>query len=572
MKNIIRINIVIILATIFSCTDPYENSTYQVYNVNPVSTYLNNHPENFSEWVKILKYADLYNAINQATELFTVLAPDNDAVQAFYKTKEVGSIEELGYEYARQLAQYHVMNDTINRDMFLKGGKLPVNNLFDEALSVNVEGNIGGDFGANAVYVNGEAHVTELATKVSNGYIYVLSSVLRPLVESCTELLDAVEGYDTFCQALDLTSWADSLTIISDMVQQADGRKIEQRRFYTVLSVSDAVFRQSGISSVEELAQSLGAGNDYKDKDNALFRYVGYHILNGKFTTDSIMAFEEGGSYKLMTPLTRNTALKISKESDGKVYMNYDDPTSRTQLKGKELSIEARNGYIHQIDGKMPITTDLKSFPFIWDFCDNSEIASYVNANGTGGQKYRTTDESEHQTDISSLAYFNYKEGYRSSVADFLPVIYHTSWNKWIYGWSDALYNDQLILNMGYLGSIEIETPMILPGTYRLTLQFGYATSQQFMVEASNGSTGGSSEFSFDNNVNNTQTLAPYLQVTPNANGGYDLDLYKAVFPNTITFTEPSTHKLRILMTDPAAQTNSRFRMQLDYLYFEPVN
>ena len=104
MKNIIRINIVIILATIFSCTDPYENSTYQVYNVNPVSTYLNNHPENFSEWVKILKYADLYNAINQATELFTVLAPDNDAVRAFYKTKEVGSIEELGYEYARQLA------------------------------------------------------------------------------------------------------------------------------------------------------------------------------------------------------------------------------------------------------------------------------------------------------------------------------------------------------------------------------------------------------------------------------------------------------------------------------------
>ena len=284
------------------------------------------------------------------------------------------------------------------------------------------------------------------------------------------------------------------------------------------------------------------------------------------------MAFEEGGSYKLMTPLAKNTALKISKESDGKVYMNYDDPASRTQLKGKEYSIEARNGYIHQVDGKMPITTDLKSFPFIWDLCDNSEIASYVNANGTDGQKYRTTDVDEHQTNISSLSYFNYKEGYRSSVADFSPVIYHTCWNKWAYGWSDALYNDQLILNMGYLGSIEMETPMILPGTYRLTLQFGYATSQQFMVEASSGSNGGTSEFSFDSNVSNTQTLAPYLQVTPNVNGGYDLDLYKAIFPNTVTFTEASTHKLRILITDPAAQTNSRFRMQLDYLYFEPVN
>lgn len=570
MKNILKINLLAILIAVFSCTDPYEDSTYQVYNVNPASTYLNNQPERFSEWVKILKYADLYNAINQATELFTVLAPDNEAVHSFYEEKNVSSVEELGYEYARQLAQFHVMNDTINRDMFLAGGRLPVNNLFDEALSVNVGENESGDFGANAVYVNGKAHVTELATKVSNGYIYVLSSVLRPLVESCTELMP--EGNEVFRQALEFTSWADSLGIISEMVEQADGRRVEQRRFYTVLSVSDAVFQQAGISSVEELVQSLGAGSDYKEKNNALFRYVGYHILNGKFTTDSIMKFEEGGDYKLMTPMIKNTALKISREVDGKVYMNYDDPDSRTQLKDKEYSVEARNGYIHQIDGKMPVAIRLTPFPFIWDLCDNPEIAAYVNANGTDGQKYRTKDISEHQTDVSGLSYFNYKEGYRSSVADFLPVIYHTSWNKWEYGWSDALYNDQLLLNMGYLGSIEMETPMILPGTYKITLQFGYATSQLFMVEATNGSNGGSSEFGFDGEGRNTQTIAPYLQVTPNANGGYDLDLYKAVFPNTVTFTEASTHRLRILMTDPAAQTNSRFRMQLDYLYFEPVN
>ena len=113
---------------------------------------------------------------------------------------------------------------------------------------------------------------------------------------------------------------------------------------------------------------------------------------------------------------------------------------------------------------------------------------------------------------------------------------------------------------------------MISPGTYKLSLQFAYATTQQFMVDASNGSNGGSCEFSFDGNAANTQTLAPYLQVTPNESGAYVLGLYKASFANTVTFTEASTHKLRILMTDPAAQTNSRFRVQLDYLYFEPVN
>lgn len=97
----------------YSCDDPYKDTVYQVYDVQPAGSYLQNRSNDFSEWIKILKYGDLFNAINRADDAFTVLAPTNDAVQRFYEKKNISSIEELGREYARTLAKYHIINDSM---------------------------------------------------------------------------------------------------------------------------------------------------------------------------------------------------------------------------------------------------------------------------------------------------------------------------------------------------------------------------------------------------------------------------------------------------------------------------
>ena len=116
-----KINIIFSLFIImaYSCSDPYENTTYQVYDVNPVSSYLETRSDDFSEWIKVLKYADLFNAVNQATESFTVFVPDNQAVKEFYTKKGVASIEELGLDYAKGLARYHIIADSIGLDKFI---------------------------------------------------------------------------------------------------------------------------------------------------------------------------------------------------------------------------------------------------------------------------------------------------------------------------------------------------------------------------------------------------------------------------------------------------------------------
>ena len=52
--------------------------------MNPVSSYLETRSDEFSEWITVLKYADLFNAVNRASSYFTVLVPTNEAVRSFY--------------------------------------------------------------------------------------------------------------------------------------------------------------------------------------------------------------------------------------------------------------------------------------------------------------------------------------------------------------------------------------------------------------------------------------------------------------------------------------------------------
>lgn len=71
-----------------ACNDPYDGDTYVVFDMQPAGTYLSNRSDDFSEWIHIMKYADLYNAVNQATQSFTLFVPNNAAVKEFYNRKE----------------------------------------------------------------------------------------------------------------------------------------------------------------------------------------------------------------------------------------------------------------------------------------------------------------------------------------------------------------------------------------------------------------------------------------------------------------------------------------------------
>lgn len=561
MKNRLMLYLLMGFAVLIcSCDDPYENSTYQVYDMNPVSAYLETRTDDFSEWIHVLKYADLFNAVNQATESFTVFVPDNEAVRAFYQQKGVASIEELGQEYARNLAQFHIIKDSLSLEKLIVGGKLEKKTLSEDQLTVTFNEE-SGQGGFNSVYLNKEARISELAIRVSNGFVYVLESVLNPLVEPVYARIVENEEYSIFQEAVDLTSWKDSLSIIYDEIQYATGKTSRQKRDYTVLAVTNEAFRKDGINNVNDLIGKLNAGTDYTDSRNELFRYVAYHLIKGNYSIADLQTFTGTGTKK-MWPTLSKAVLEISMEQDGRFYLNYNGDEVKAQFVETHSDVLAKNGILHRIDAYLPLWESNIPVELVFDFCDIPDVASYIKSNASSGQQYQTEDPAEeHRTAIMGLPCFEVEiTSPATPTSAFNYVDYFTvkSGNDW----TKAMYKDMLILNLGYMGSISMETPVLIAGKYKVSLQFGYATSLNFTRERN----GGRLQFSFDGGAKREE-VAPTLTVAESKLGMYQCTVF-----DELEFETTGSHQLKIVVLDPDANTNSKFRVYLDYLHFEPIN
>jgi uncharacterized surface protein with fasciclin (FAS1) repeats len=556
--------VLITLLAFGSCNDPYADSTYQIYDVNPVSSYLETRTDVFSEWIAVLKYADLFNAVNQATQSFTVFVPDNEAVLAFYKKKGVNSIQELGKDYAYNLACYHIIGDSISLDEFIAGGKLPDRTLSDDYLTVTFDENASDGGGFNSIYINKEARVTETAIRVSNGYVYVLNATLSPLVETLYERISEAGEYGIFKEALDLTTWGDSLKIIYDIIKEPNGATLQRKRDYTLFVVPDEAFRKAGISSFAELVSTLGAGNDYTNVENELFRYVAYHIIKGNYSLFDLYSFESDKKKRLWSTMA-DAVMEISQEDDNNFYINYTGGDVMARLIDDASDVQAKNGILHQLDGYLPVWQSEIPVTVFFDFCNYPEVASYIKSNGTEGQTYQAeTPSTEYRTDISKLPCYNVEIGPTgpASLESYNHVDYFTV--KASSNWTKCLNKDQLILNIGYMGSISMQTPVLIKGKYKVTLYFCYATSMDFIRTQTSGSNGGQMQFSFDDE--NKIMTAPNTTVPANT-----LDLYDTVIYDELEFDKTTTHTLKITIMDPAASSQAKFRIQLDYLLFEPI-
>lgn len=570
MKKILTLLCTLALfLSFYSCSDPYEGTTFQAYDVNPASTYMSSR-EDLSEWVHVLKYSNLYNAINQAAASYTVFAPTNEAMQRFYQKKGVSSIEDLGVDYARTLVKYHVVADSLDYETFIVGGELPDKTVSGDQLTVifGKDGESGS--GLNAVYLNGTARVNEMAIRVSNGFVYTLDDALTPIVESIYGRLtdaDYKANYTIFNEALAATHWSDSLNVIKDSTISGSGVITERSRSYTLLAVTDAVFAKAGITSLDGLKQKLNVSDqNYTDTLNALNRYVAYHILKGSYSTEKLSMAESDtiGTSEIQSTLAKGTVIKLSKEADGVTYLNYADAANRATFQ-TDGTIMAKNGQIHNVTSWLPIYEPAPSI-FYFDFCNYPEVGSYIAAKGTEGQIYQTANETnEYRTAISNLSsVYDVELASPASTSSYNYLDYFTvKANK--SNWIKCLYKDQLIINVGYMGSVAMKTPTIIKGKYKVTLGFCYATSMNFMRTATGGSNGGKMKFTFDG-TNETE-CSPYTTVQTNALDCYTYQLY-----DTIEFNETTDHKLKIVVMDPSASTNSSFRIQLDYLLFEPID
>lgn len=591
MKKLITICMLIWAVAFQSCDDPFKNTTFTVYDVEPISSYLSTRPDDFSEWIKVLKYADMYNAINQAGEKFTAFVPTNEAVKAFYETKKVSSIEALGKEYARMLVQYHVVNDSIDMDEFTKGGTLADKTLSGDQLEVTfADDDASGEGGFNSLYINNEAHVKELAIHTSNGYVYVLDGVCRPLVESIYETMYENDKNNILSKAMELTGWKDTLNIFADTITLASGVKQITRRYYTILAVPDEVYKNAGISSAEDLASKLGAGSDYTNKENALNRYVAYHILNGRYKMDDLQKpdIDTVSTSKLWTTMAENTLIKVSLEADGKHYLNYDGGSDKASFIEKGSNYQTRNGYIQQLDGVLPICNTLKPIKMYWEPTSYAELGNYIATNGVQYQVFQQGNakeviDKELITPLidAKLSCYQFTPGLQGlPKGSYGNLGYRTTRLGSGYDQLNQLplrrflHEDCLDVSLGYQGTLTMNTPPIIPGKYKVTLRYFYANSMNAFRSYSGGSNGGMTGFEFTDMPGlEKSTVLLYSSIPDNPDSpGKEMSLYDVVLYDEVDFTTSKEHQFKMTIEDTAADINKNFRIHLDYILFEPIN
>ena len=558
----------ILCITCYSCDDPYKDTVFKVYDVQPAATYLQNRPDDFSEWVKVLKYGDLFNAVNRAEDAFTVLAPTNDAVLRFYEKKGVTSIEDLGYEYARTLVTYHVINDSIDREDFVKSGELPGRTLSGDALKVSF-GNEGGD---KSVYINKEAHVSELAIRTANGRIYVLDDVLSPAVETIYARLSDKGNYKIFCEALEKTAWSDSLSVVNSVLEGPLGMRVELRKYFTVFAVSDAVFAQEGITSFSALAAKVGAlTDDYELPNNELNRFIAYHIMDGEHTLESLRTYR-----KMLNTRATNDLILISENG-------LNNGVKFIEEQADEI---VKNGYIQPIDGYLPVKTDFEPIPVIFDFCDYPEVSSYIAAKGKG-QLYQQVSRDDDDTYTALTKFIGRQEivpqvsSYKIEMgpsgtlaSDWSYLSYCTKGANTSGNWTKLMNNDALVVNIGYNGTLDLTIPPILAGKYRITLYYAYDPSMKFIGERGEGSQAGLTNFRLDSKrLAGGDNKRIYDGKTGDVQDCFNTPLTSNLSgeETAFEFTTTASHTLNVVVVDPAASSHNKFRMYFDYILFEPV-
>ena len=537
-------------------TDPFKDQTYTTTLMSPISSFLAEQ-ENYSEYVKMLNYSNMFNALNQSSSgtSFTAFVPTNDALKEFYKRRGVDSLEQLTKEYARQFVLYHTVKDSILPESFVQ--KKSVQNLNGDVISISID-----SLHAGEALLNNEGRVVEMGLSAYNGKVYVLSKAMTPLVETVYDRVADSGTSGIMAEALRATGWADKLSVVIDTTINQNREKIITHYYYTLLNVSDATFAKAGIGSLEQLkAQLRNADKQGLGEDSLLRKYVGYHILANQYTTDELGAMVGSDATRIWSSSALNQVFTVTYDSlatnEAEKYILNAAGVAAKFIPEKS-NVLSKNGYIHEIDGWMPVWEPDQT-AVLWDFADYTEIKNLVDP-----QYYQPQEPtaSEQRFRVANASCFDYEMGEAGSKnRNYSDIDYVTCRSNM----KDAHNYDRIVFNIGYMGKVAMRTPTIVRGKYKVELTIVFMTGNNFMRQQTDGN-GGLLKISFDDKNEYTTFSAPYTKVTSALPGVYTSTIYEE-----IEFPETASHNFSFIVLDPAASTNSNFSLQFDCMKFIPI-
>lgn len=579
-----------------SCSDPNEDSLFVTPTTEetqmPAADILERDADQYSLWIRMLKHANYYNALKDASTTATVFCPDNAAVQSFLDKKGYASVEAIPENYAKSVVRVHIIKKDYTEaqvDSFANWGKtnaergyeMPDTTLLGTNLTFrygyietdvdDVDRHDENVFVADSIYINNQARLDKFtAITCSNGVLFSMGDVIEPLVETIMDKLDAADNYTIFAAAVHDCGYDETASLTTTTTYTISGPVTTTYNF-TCLAVPDDVYHAAGINDVAGLKSYL-ASHSEKAEDADLLNYVKYHFLPRSYTKAELLSYESDdpeAEEEVLIYDTNNTGQAITvKRVGGTDYINNDIPLVRTNL-------QTRNGIIHKVDDVMPVFHPAP-VRVVWDFLNSADIISVVNSYGLDkglGNIFSTPVEtSMRDVDLSDdhfdgnygeITSFTYQANEsKAKTNTYRRVGYKkdakgTAANGSQYG---AYMNNFMILNLGYAGWIQFTTPTIIAGKYKVVLHYCKDINHNNFINS-----GTLTRFEIDDNKSNI-----YLYKGMTRLPRYQKN--EATIFGALTFEGSGNHTFKITMLDVEAKNNSNYHQSLDYVEFIPIN
>jgi uncharacterized surface protein with fasciclin (FAS1) repeats len=376
------------LLPLTSCdTDDIPQESYYTFTGDRLGEYLQENPEQFSEFVEFLERSNVLGLLN-AYGYYTCFAPTNDAIKEYYDFKGISGIDDMSSENIEKLVKDHIIvGFTITTEDFVEGrlAQLSMNNRYiSTSFSSYQEG-------IPVIMVNRTSPILESNIEVHNGVIHVIGEVLKPTEKTLVEAIESDDRFSLFYEALMVTNLDDKLELIedksynrSDYYYANDGvirlgvlmTLPDYRKYgYTALIESDSIYKLNGIETLDDMRAYAkttydavypeDAGiPDETDPGNSLNRFVAYHLLNKQLGyTKFIIDYNDENvyatnllydAYEYIATMCPNTLIEVrTMRSENKYNLfNYVSSTGEhIEIVETNYDNDAINGVYHEIDG-----------------------------------------------------------------------------------------------------------------------------------------------------------------------------------------------------------------------------
>ena len=533
--------------TFVSCEDNIPSERRFTFTGELISDHLKNNPEKFSSFCEILEKASIGKKAsgNMLMTLstygsYTCFAPTNKAIEEYLleQSQDPKSgitspyLEELSDSMASVIAKNHII-EMGYRTIDVNDGNFPQATMSRRTIVLGTEA----VDGQVRLMLNSSANIIEKDIETENGYIQVIDKALNPSNNLLAEQIALYGEFSLFSEALKATGWDEKISNF-EIDPNYDGTLIdpgfspegkapypkEWNKRYTLLAETNDIFEDptknhlgepitdlAGLQRLAETFYGTEAQDDYKNPENALNKFIAYHILDRRLYYKSnsgpggfIMENYENGNFKSDVNLPRaydrydyfETMLKYSiikvtrpkaeTEMEDEIVLNYSQeegtmcidpkmeeylnvivqPVDRLEI--ADFNGDAKNGTIHPIN-KILIYNENEMGGNVLNERMRWDIASIFPELTNNGVRW------DFKTNDHKITYIPHDYCERLRVRSTTTKIYYLLPTETKMDTYSNYQGDELIIKGQY--DFEYRLPYVPVGTYEI--RFGYSQSSQ---------------------------------------------------------------------------------------------